>query len=76
MTAVEGERHMERAADLAASDNPHPKDAQLLYARHVAFSGRLLFVGFGVVGQAVLPLLLRHIDISPEQITIVTAADR
>ena len=30
-------------------------------------------VGFGAVGQGSLPLILRHIDMKPEQITIVTA---
>src|SRR5258708_6145119 len=40
---------------------------------HVAFPGRLVIVGFGSIGQGVLPLLLRHIDIHPDQITIVSA---
>jgi homospermidine synthase len=40
---------------------------------HVAFPGRLVFVGFGSIGQGVLPLILRHVAIKPEQITIVTA---
>ena len=31
--------------------------------KHTAFSGRLVMVGFGSIGQGVLPLLLRHIDI-------------
>ena len=30
-------------------------------------------MGFGAVGQGSLPLILRHIDISPQNITIVTA---
>lgn len=37
-----------------------------------AFANRLVFIGFGSVGQAVLPLILRHIKISPSQITIIT----
>src|SRR6266851_3756197 len=41
--------------------------------KHTAFSGRLVIVGFGSIGQGVLPLLLRHIDIHPDQITIVSA---
>ena len=41
--------------------------------KHAAFSGRILIVGFGAVGQGSLPLILRHIDISPRRITIVTA---
>jgi homospermidine synthase len=42
---------------------------------HIAFPGRLVFIGFGSIGQGVLPLILRHIAIKPEQITIVTADD-
>ena len=43
---------------------------------HVELPGRILFVGFGSVGQGVLPLILRHIAIAPERITIVTAEDK
>ncbi len=45
------------------------------YPVHVAFPGRLVFIGFGSIGQGVLPLILRHVGIKPEQITIVTADD-
>src|SRR5450631_1840293 len=40
---------------------------------HVTFAGRIVFVGFGSIGQGVLPLILRHIGTSPDRITIVTA---
>src|ERR1700741_1155639 len=40
---------------------------------HVEFPGRILFVGFGSIGQGVLPLVLRHIGIAPARISIVTA---
>ncbi|HEY3784582.1 MAG TPA: saccharopine dehydrogenase C-terminal domain-containing protein [Steroidobacteraceae bacterium] len=43
---------------------------------YVDFPGRILIVGFGSIGQGVLPLLLRHIGIAPERITIVTADDK
>ena len=43
------------------------------YIRYAAFKGRMLIVGFGSIGQGSLPLLMRHVDIAPEQITIVTA---
>jgi len=43
---------------------------------HVEFPARILFVGFGSIGQGVLPLVLRHIGIAPDRITIVTADDR
>ena len=41
--------------------------------KHVKFKGKFVFVGFGCVGQGVLPLLLRHIDITPAQVMIITA---
>ncbi len=42
---------------------------------HVVFPGRIVFVGFGSIGQGVLPLILRHVGVSPDRITIVTAED-
>jgi homospermidine synthase len=44
--------------------------------KHAALPGRLVIVGFGSIGQGVLPLLLRHLDIHPDQITILTAEPR
>jgi homospermidine synthase len=46
------------------------------YPLHVEFPARILFIGFGSIGQGVLPLVLRHIGIAPERITIVTADER
>jgi homospermidine synthase len=42
---------------------------------YIDFPGRLVMVGFGSIGQGVLPLILRHIGIRPDRITIVTADD-
>ncbi|MFO1399621.1 MAG: saccharopine dehydrogenase NADP-binding domain-containing protein [Steroidobacteraceae bacterium] len=42
---------------------------------HVDFPGRILIVGFGSIGQGVLPLILRHVGIAPQRITIVTAEE-
>ena len=45
--------------------------------KHVSFQGRLALVGFGTIGQAVLPLLFRHIEIEPRQVTIISrSADK
>jgi homospermidine synthase len=44
--------------------------------KHVKFEGRLVFVGCGSVGQGSLPLLLRHIDMPHERISIVTGDER
>jgi homospermidine synthase len=46
------------------------------HVKHAAFGGRMVMVGCGSIGRGVLPLILRHLDIRPGQITIVTADDR
>jgi len=46
------------------------------YKVHVEFPGRILIVGFGSIGQGILPLILRHIGVPPERLTIVTADER
>ncbi len=46
------------------------------YKVHVTFPGRLVFIGFGSIGQGVLPLILRHVGgLARDRITIVTADD-
>lgn len=43
---------------------------------YASFGGRLLFIGFGSIGQGVLPLIRRHIGgLAPERMTIITADD-
>jgi len=44
--------------------------------KYVKYQGRLVFVGFGSVGQGTLPLLLRHIDMPRDRIFILTGDDR
>eukprot|EP01052_Picozoa_sp_SAG31_P022941 SAG31_NODE_1854_length_7065_cov_43.480764_1_plen_184_part_00 len=39
----------------------------------VKFDGNLLLMGLGSIGAGTLPLLLKHIDMKPEQVTIITA---
>src|ERR1700741_4328173 len=43
---------------------------------YLEFPGRILFVGFGSIGQGVLPLILRHIGVSADRVSIVTAEDK
>ena len=43
--------------------------------KHATFSGKLLIIGFGSIGQGVLPLILRHLDMPAERITILTAEE-
>lgn len=42
----------------------------------IVFSGRMVMIGCGSIGQGVLPLLMRHIKIDPANITIITACER
>ena len=44
--------------------------------KHAVFRGRLVIIGFGSIGQGVLPLLLRHLEIDPARIAILTAEPR
>ncbi len=44
--------------------------------KHARLPGKLVFVGFGSVGQGALPLLLRHLDIRKDGVRIVNADDR
>jgi len=47
-----------------------------LSKKYVTFRGRVVILGFGSIGQGSLPLILRHIDMDPRRITIVTAEER
>lgn len=46
------------------------------YKQYVRFDKKILIVGFGSIGQAILPLILRHMDIKPGQIHIITGDAR
>src|SRR5512139_31321 len=56
--------------------NVERKSKKKLSRKHASFSGRMVMIGFGSIGQGVLPLIFRHIDIKPEQITVISAEDR
>ena len=43
---------------------------------HTEFPGRIVFIGMGSIGQGTLPLVLRHIGIPKERITIITSDER
>ncbi len=46
------------------------------YKKHARLPGKLVFIGFGSVGQGALPLLLRHLEIRKDGVLIITADDR
>ena len=43
---------------------------------HVKFPGRIVFIGFGSIGQGVLPLVMRHIGTDAGRITVVAPDER
>jgi len=47
------------------------KSTRKTFEKYVPFTGRMVMLGFGSIGQGVLPLILRHIAIKPSQITII-----
>ncbi len=46
------------------------------YARHATLQGNLIMVGFGSVGQALMTLLFRNIDIRPDQVRVISADEK
>ncbi|NQD37621.1 homospermidine synthase [Permianibacter sp. IMCC34836] len=46
------------------------------YVIHARAPGKIVMVGFGAIGQGVLPLILRHLGVTTDDITIVTADER
>jgi homospermidine synthase len=44
--------------------------------KHARLPGKLVFIGFGSVGQGTLPLLLRHLEIRKDGVQIINADDR
>jgi len=42
----------------------------------IEFGKRILFVGYGAVAQCTLPILVKHLKISPKQITVMDFEDR
>lgn len=43
--------------------------------KHARCAKRILLIGFGSIGQALLPLLFRHIEVSSKQLTIIAASN-
>lgn len=48
---------------------------QAAYNKIAAHTGRILMLGFGGVGQTMLPILLRHIDLEPNKVRVLEMHD-
>lgn len=40
------------------------------------FKNRIVMIGYGIVAQALLPLLLKHLRVSPANVVVIDFADR
>ena len=45
------------------------------YPNYGPLDGPVIMIGFGSIGRGTLPLILRHFDVKPEQITVVAPDD-
>jgi len=43
--------------------------------KHVKFPGKILIIGCGSVSQCAIPLVVRHIDVDPQNVTIMDFVD-
>jgi homospermidine synthase len=48
-----------------------------IYRKYMTrFNNKILFVGYGAVAECTLPILFKHLDIAPENITVMDFEDR
>src|ERR1700722_18493695 len=45
------------------------------YANYGPLDGPVVMIGFGSIGRGTLPLILRHFDVKPAQVTVVAPDD-
>jgi len=61
---------MSKAANFV-SRSKQSKIISKSYENYTNFNGKILQIGFGGVGQTMLPLLLRHIKVIPQNVTVL-----
>ncbi|MBU1026562.1 MAG: saccharopine dehydrogenase NADP-binding domain-containing protein [Candidatus Margulisbacteria bacterium] len=47
----------------------------MTHKKHVKFGGKILIIGCGSVSQCAIPLVVRHIDVDPKNVTIMDYVD-
>jgi len=45
------------------------------YEKYAQFDGKILIIGYGSVGQSILPIILRHLVVEPKNITVLERDD-
>jgi homospermidine synthase len=46
------------------------------HKKYLTYKNRIVMIGCGSIGKGTLPLLMRHLDIKPQQVTVITADER
>ncbi len=46
-------------------------EKRIQYQKYGTFKGRILIIGYGSVGQAILPLILRHLNLDPKKVNVI-----
>eukprot|EP01116_Phalansterium_solitarium_P000726 TRINITY_DN1057_c0_g1_i1.p2 TRINITY_DN1057_c0_g1~~TRINITY_DN1057_c0_g1_i1.p2 ORF type:complete len:476 (+),score=188.71 TRINITY_DN1057_c0_g1_i1:342-1769(+) len=46
------------------------------FKKYVTFSGRIVVIGCGSIGQAILPMIFRHINVPASRVEVITADER
>lgn len=64
-----------RPASTLAVGSPADVPESVPATKLVKFEGNLLLMGLGSIGAGTLPLLLKHIDMRPDQVTVLTGED-
>jgi homospermidine synthase len=73
--ALSGGAAAASAAGAAAAAAVNSAATSVPTTKFATFRNRILIVGFGSIGQGTLPLLLRHIDVTPERVTVLVPYD-
>lgn len=63
-------QHTDGSAPQEIAEKPATTEKDL-YTKAL-FPGRLVMIGCGTIGQTILPMLLRHTDMTPERMRVVT----
>jgi homospermidine synthase len=71
LSAVTGQRFSRRISNHAPSDLHRLRDTDG-YQKHASFDGDILIVGWGAIAQGLITLMLRHLRIDRERITILS----
>ena len=54
---------------------PYKEFDKTKYEKYAQFDGKILIIGYGSVGQSILPIILRHLVVEPKNITVLERDD-